>query len=219
MTTDANGRASVEVSPSGSAGGSTTVNITINRPPQAAPESTPRLEIGRGCAVITWGAAGTAVPSAMPAPVVGAPVAPSAVPAPSLPAAPAVPNYPFTPSGGATTPIPAPSMPALEPTPQAASPRTTSPGDSYSAPRNEPPAGRPRLDVTLRRLGTEAIAVGDQVGFEVTIVNNGDGIARGINVLDNFDRGLSHLRPSRASTQLSIPRCRIWPRGSRSRFR
>src|SRR4029450_10254058 len=46
--------------------------------------------------------------------------------------------------------------------------------------------------VALRRLGTEAIAVGDFVSFEVTVVNNGDGTARNIEVSDKFDRGLSH---------------------------
>ena len=106
-----------------------------------------------------------------------------------------MPSYPFTPSG--VTPTPATSTPALEPTP-----RTTAPGDSYSAPRNEPPAGRPQLDVTLRRLGTEAIAVGDYVRFEVTVLNKGDGTARKIEVRDRFDRGLSH--PSAKAGDYSV---------------
>ncbi len=188
VPTDANGRASVEVSPngaSGGSGGSTTVNITINRPPQAAPESTPRLEIGRGSAVITWGSAAP-MPSAAPA--LGA------MPAPSLPAAPGVPNYPFAPSGA--TPTPATSVPPLEPTP-----RPTAPGDSYSPPPSET-AGRPLLDVTLRRLGTEAIAVGDYVSFEVTVTNKGDGTARKIEVRDRFDRGLAH--PSAKPGEFSV---------------
>ncbi|MEX0643328.1 MAG: hypothetical protein WD468_11535 [Pirellulales bacterium] len=188
--TDANGRASMEVSPSGAGGGSTTVSITINRPPQGAPDSTPRLEIGRGCAVITWGSAATPGPAAMPTPNFGAPAVTGVMPAPSLPATPAVPNYPFAPSGA--SPTPATSVPALEPTPRT-TPQNTAPlGDGYRPPPSEPPAGRPQLDVTLRRIGTEGITVGDYVSFEVTVTNKGDGTARQIEVRDLFDRGLSH---------------------------
>ena len=189
VPTDANGRASVEVSPnggSGGSGGSTTVNITINRPPQARPNRRRAWRSAAACALITWGSAAAPMPSAAPAP--------ARVPAPSLPAAPGVPNYPFTPSGA--TPTPATSVPPLEPTP-----RATSPGDSYSPPPSET-AGRPLLDVTLRRLGTEAIAVGDYVSFEVTVTNKGDGTARKIEVRDRFDRGLTH--PSAKPGEFSV---------------
>ena len=54
VPTDAAGRASAEVSPANAGGGTTTVSITIIRPPQAGTDSSPRLEIGRGAASITW---------------------------------------------------------------------------------------------------------------------------------------------------------------------
>ena len=190
VPTDANGRASMEVSPNSSGGGSTTVNITINRPPQAAPESVPRLEIGRGAAVITWGAGATAVPSATTAPGLGLPAPPSTIPAPSLPTTSGVPAYPFTPSN--TTPIPASTPPSLEPTPSTTSPGPTPPADTYVPPPSEA-SGRPQLEVTLTRQGNEPLAVGDYVNFDVQISNSGNGTAREILIGDRFDQGLSHL--------------------------
>lgn len=80
VPTDAAGRASVEVSPTGSGGGSTTVQMTLIRPPLAGAEASPQLEIGSGSATITWGTA--------------------AAPTPSLPAGPSVP----LPGPGPTTP-------------------------------------------------------------------------------------------------------------------
>jgi uncharacterized repeat protein (TIGR01451 family) len=190
VPTDANGRASVEVSPSGSGGGSTTVNVTIHRPPQGAPDATPQLEIGRSSAVITWAAGATTVPSTVPAPGVGPPAPPPAtVPAPSLPVTPGVPSYPFTPSG--TTPSPATSTPAVEPTPSQTPSSTSPPGNEYSPPPGES-AGVPLLDVAVRRVGNETLAVEDYVRFDVVVTNRGDGTARKIVVRDQFEHGLSH---------------------------
>ena len=73
MPTDAAGRASVEVTPTGAGGGSTTVNMTLIRPPQSGPESSPQLEIGSGSATITWGAAASPA-SALPGPVTSTPM-------------------------------------------------------------------------------------------------------------------------------------------------
>ena len=57
VTTDASGRASVEVSPTDVAGGVASVNMILVRPPVTAPFTSPQLEIARGAATITWGAA------------------------------------------------------------------------------------------------------------------------------------------------------------------
>ena len=92
---DANGRASVEVSPADATGGSATVAIAIVRPQTAPPNASPRLEIGRSCATITWGAA--AAPPIAPGPAI---VAPSASGIPGLPPPP---NAPIE-----TAPTPAP---------------------------------------------------------------------------------------------------------------
>ena len=54
VPTDANGRASVEVAPSGATGGNTTVTIAVVRPPQGGADSSPRLEVGRGTTTIIW---------------------------------------------------------------------------------------------------------------------------------------------------------------------
>ena len=56
VPTDGAGRASVEVSPVDAGGGSTNVNVTIVRPPQASADASPQLEIGRGVATISWAA-------------------------------------------------------------------------------------------------------------------------------------------------------------------
>jgi uncharacterized repeat protein (TIGR01451 family) len=86
VPTDAAGRASVEVSPTGVGGGSTTVSMTLIRPPLIGPEASPQLEIGAGSATITWVSVAAPAPS-MPAPSLPGPAtsAPLPGPAPSAP--------------------------------------------------------------------------------------------------------------------------------------
>jgi hypothetical protein len=129
---DANGRASVEVSPNSSGGGSTTVAVAIIRPQTAPPDASPRMEVGRSNATITWGAGATPVPSLpiAPAPSIGSP----GVPVPGIPGLP--PPPPIT---GGTAPIPATTPPAFESTPRPSLPNTPSPTNPYTAPRNEGP--------------------------------------------------------------------------------
>lgn len=194
VPTDATGRASVEVSPSESGAGTTTVGITIIRPESVGPNALPRLELGRSAATIAWG---TGVPVAAPA--VGP--APTIAPQPALPIGPP-PSYP----------APAP-MPANEPTPSTFSqpltnqPSATSPPVSpppYGPPANpnatapppNAPAGRPRLEVTLRPTGPEQVGVGEYVVYDLTIANRGDGPARHIEVRDRFDQGLKNSMDS-----------------------
>ena len=73
VPTDAAGRASVEVSPTGAGGGATTVNMTLIRPPQPGADASPQLEIGSGSATISWGTA-TAPAPVLPGPVASTPL-------------------------------------------------------------------------------------------------------------------------------------------------
>jgi hypothetical protein len=171
VPTDGAGRASVEVSPVDAAGGSTSVNITIVRPPMAGTDASPQLEIGRGVATISWDAGAVAGPETFqvqPAPMNPGFVSPS-------PASPPATTSPY------------------ESTPRPALPNTDSPAtESYVKPSAEPAPGRPRLDIEVRRTTAENVAVGDFVSFDIVVTNRGDGTARGIKIRSQFDRGLSH---------------------------
>jgi uncharacterized repeat protein (TIGR01451 family) len=172
VATDANGRASVEVTPAGGGGGSTTVGIAIVRPPMVGGVPSPRLEVGRGVTAITWASGLTAQPAA-PAPIRPAPATP-------LPASP----------DSVVTPSP------YEPTPQPTLPAAPPSGEPYAPPRDEPVAAatRARLELRLQNAGPDQVAVGEFVSFNVTVTNVGDGTARRILIRDQFDRGLSHER-------------------------
>jgi uncharacterized repeat protein (TIGR01451 family) len=187
---DAAGRASVEVSPANAGGGSTVVDVAIIRPQTTGPDVAPRMELGRGRVVITWGA-GTAAP---------APIAPGNTGTPSAPGIPGLPPPPV-PTGGVAPSLAEPGS-APEPAPRPTLPSSTPPSDRYAPPPSEQPPGKTLLEVSLRRIGPDAIAVGDYVSFEVTVTNRGDGLARNIEVRDRFDAGLSH--PSAKPNEYSI---------------
>jgi uncharacterized repeat protein (TIGR01451 family) len=182
--TDAMGRASVEVSPS-EGGGVTNVGISIVRPQSVGPNAMPQFELARGAATITWrgnvGAVGT--------------VAPAAPLAPALPAAPVDPA-PFSPPPASPVQTPAPYLPPTLPAQPSNPPSQPPPATSNStqpSPYTPPPAGRVRLELTLKPTSAEQVAVGQNVGYELTITNRGDGVARHIEVDVPFDAGLSHL--------------------------
>jgi uncharacterized repeat protein (TIGR01451 family) len=48
--------------------------------------------------------------------------------------------------------------------------------------------------VTLRTVSAEQLAVGENAGWDVTITNGGDAVARNVQVKDTFDKGLRHLK-------------------------
>jgi uncharacterized repeat protein (TIGR01451 family) len=183
VATDAAGRASVEVSPTDVGGGSTTVGITVVRPPQAGVAAAPQLEVGRGSATLTWATGAAPIPMA-PAPISPGPMSP-------LPITPMQPGPP----------------PALEPTPQPSLPATTTPAerDPYIPPRDAPSPGRPRLEVQLNRSTPEQVAVGGFARFTVTVTNAGDGPARGIRIRDRFDRGLRHEHAQPGESAIDYP--------------
>lgn len=107
VTTDAQGRASVQISPTDERGGQTNVQIEIIRPEQAGMAASPRVTLATGAASISWadgGISGTPLPTTTP---------PSLEPTPITP----------PPSGSwvpPNTPAPSPSptpQPEPEPTP------------------------------------------------------------------------------------------------------
>lgn len=167
--TDANGRASVEVTPKDVGGGTTSVGITVIRPQTAGPAVMPRLQLGRSVTTVSWAAGVTAVPVAPVAPLpISAP--PSAAPQPSLP--------PTSPPPAAT------SSPYTPPPAAPAAPNPYSPQAATAA--------APRLDANLRTVSTDQVSVGGFAAFELTVTNRGEGIARHIVITDRFDRGLRH---------------------------
>lgn len=196
-TTDAAGRASVEVSPVDAGGGTTNVGVSIYRPAAGSPGGTPPLGLGRGSATITWGAGVPAIPTAppstisMPAPPVANPYAPG-----SVPNSPYAPNQipPAPPSTAPLNSSPPPSLPNSPPPIREPNP--------YTPPAGEAAAGKAKLDVTVNLLTPPQVAVGENVRFEVIIKNLGDGTARGIEVCDDFPLGLRHLKAEPGATTI-----------------
>ncbi len=181
VPTDAAGRASAEVSPANAGGGTTMVSITIIRPPQAGTDSSPRLEIGRGAASITW-------TTGISAPPAGAsPFAPT--PAPMV-------SSPFSPA-------PAPSVPgsSLDSTPRPTLPNTSAPAGGYTPPPDAPPPGQARLDLQLRRESAEQVAVGEFASFQVTVTNVGNGLRATLNFAFVSTAGCDTQKLSRANTK------------------
>ncbi len=176
-TTDAAGRASVEVSPKNAAGGVTNVGITIIRPATAGPIPMQRLELGRAATTITWGAA--------VAPAVGVPALPTGPVAPGTPLA-----LPAPPSTFGPPPALPPAVSQPAPAPNVASPAPAPPPNPYTPPAAA--TGKPRLEVTLGAAEPKQVAVGQNVTFLLTVTNRGDGVARHIKIGDTFDRGLRH---------------------------
>jgi uncharacterized repeat protein (TIGR01451 family) len=190
-TTDAAGRASVEVSPVNAGGGTTNVGVTVIRPAGWA-AGMGAMPLGRGNTTITWGAGAPMVPGGNLPPAMGGMTgAPPSLdpysPAPSS----SVPT--FQPPTIPSQTSPPPSLPSNQPA--GTSPYTSAPPagrEPYTPPANEPAVARPRLEVQLRRTGPELVGVGGYTRFEVIITNNGEGTARGIVVEAQFDQGLRH---------------------------
>jgi uncharacterized repeat protein (TIGR01451 family) len=211
VPTDASGRASVEVSPTDVSGGAATVTMVLVRPPQTLPVAAPQLEIGRGAATITWGAAVAApAPFVAPAPTIAAPstTVPSSPPATFGAPSPQIslPPPPISNSPAPASPQPSPSQRApLQPGP--AQPIGSAPTrDPYAAttpsPQATQPAGKADLIVQVTRTSPEQVKVGDFASFDVIVTNRGTATAHKIELLDQFDRGLKH--PSAQPNEYAI---------------
>ena len=192
VPTDANGRASIEISPTSVGPGNAIVNMTVVQPPTLTAGAT-AAEVGRGSATITWR---EGVPGA-PAWTPGAAMAASA--------------FQGIPSDGSPT-MPAPSL-SGPPSSDTSSPDLTY-GDSrqpnrfqpppslskdstsktFAPPPKQEPAGKPEIVIELRRRGPAQVEVGGFASFEVIVTNRGEATARNIKLLDRFDAGLSHVR-------------------------
>ncbi|QDT67731.1 NPCBM-associated, NEW3 domain of alpha-galactosidase [Planctomycetes bacterium MalM25] len=84
VKTDAQGRATMQISPTDDLPGSAQIKVTVVRPPNSAPMPSPRLEVGGGETVVTWSP--TASPVVIdngPAPSPGAPTTPPVTPPPA----------------------------------------------------------------------------------------------------------------------------------------
>ena len=147
-----------------------------------------------------------------------------------MPAAPAVDPYtqsPMMPAPPATAPSASPYTPApVTPPPPLTTPQTDAstrpslpsglPADRYTPPADEPAAGRPQLEVTMRRTGPEQVGVGEFASFEVVVTNRGTATARGIMLVDRFDRGLRHPNAKANEYEIKYPGIRDLPPGESS---
>lgn len=104
-TTDAQGRASVRVTPTDDQPGGTPIRVTVIRPATSAPMPSPRLELGGGDTSVTWTPSAT-VPLASPV----APSEPAGGGAPAEPRPPAPFEPPPRVDGGATVAPPVPGV-------------------------------------------------------------------------------------------------------------
>lgn len=142
VRTDAQGRASVDATPTASGAASTPVSIQLIRPAGFGGGDAPRLIVGTGASMIQWNSGSTEyLPPA------------STIPVPSLPTTPA-PTSPATgswvpPSTGAAPTTPAPSIPNIP----VAQPRLeiTLEGDQQVQ-----VGGVARMQITVRNVGTGA---------------------------------------------------------------
>jgi hypothetical protein len=211
--TDAAGRASVEVSPVDSGGGTTNVAVSIYRPAVGGPGGTPPQGLGSNITTITWGGGAPAVvpgvPTAPSLPSNGAPGLPGPPtvdpysPNPYTPSAPSLPSAPYTPSApGSSNPYP--SAPPVN-APQSTSPPTPTP-EPYAPPAGEQTTGRPVLDVQLDAVSAVQVPVGESVRFEVKIANRGNATARGIGLRADFSPGLKHLKAQPGETSIVYPK-------------
>lgn len=154
-TTNNQGRASIEITPTDDRPGTTNLAIEIVRPEQAGVGGSPRVTLGQGATSITWadgGISGTPLPA-----------------------------------------VPPGSFPPLEPTP------TSPPTDnSWSSPNPTPTptptptpdAGRADLKVQVDQRTQGPFRAGGEVEYLITVINQGNGVARNVKIIDEFDLGL-----------------------------
>lgn len=134
VPTDGQGRARVEITPTDSAPGSTTVNIQIIRPEQLGAAPGPRVTLGSGATTLTWAGGGASPIPQLPAGQVPPPASQPPQPQPFVPP----PTEPAVPPLGATTP----GKPQLEVTVVNVTPGPFAVGDAV------------RFNVTVRNKGT-----------------------------------------------------------------
>jgi uncharacterized repeat protein (TIGR01451 family) len=104
VATDAQGRASVQVSPTAAGAASSKIDIQLVRPANFSGSDSPRLVVGNSSTIINWSGGSSYVPTAPAAPIT--PVTPPATGSPTFPTVPTTPATP-PPTTPATPPAPA----------------------------------------------------------------------------------------------------------------
>ena len=103
VVTDAQGRASVQVSPTAAGAASSRIDMQLVRPANFGGSDSPRLVIGSGSTIVNWSGGSTYVPST------STPITPV------TPTTPAIPAIPTTPPLSTTPPATPPAVPAGAP--------------------------------------------------------------------------------------------------------
>lgn len=85
VKTDAQGRATMQISPTDDLPGSAQIKVTVVRPPSGAPMPSPRLEVGGGETTVTWSPVATVIDNGpiTSGPSTGAPISPPAATPPA----------------------------------------------------------------------------------------------------------------------------------------
>jgi uncharacterized repeat protein (TIGR01451 family) len=177
MRTGADGRATVQVSPTAAGAASSQIDVQLIRPAGFGGGDAPQLVIGSSSTVIQWGGSSPYLPPSTASPLPSSPVRP--LPGPAT-------TSPFPTSPGPATPMP--QLPPGATIPTTPTPTTpTGPGASIPT----IPQQQAKLEVEIR--GSDRAEVGSQITFEVTIRNVGNAPATDVVMNDRFQAGLSHV--------------------------
>ncbi len=161
--TDASGRASVEVTPTDSRPGTTTINVEVIRPEQTTVESSPRVTLGGGDVTLTWGAGGS-IGTPLPPRSGGTPIFTEPSPSDNFP--------PLGGGGGGVGDGVGGGLGGSTPTPT----------DDRRA----------DLQLSVEPVGLGPYQKNGTVQFDAVITNRGDASARINKVIVEFDPGLKH---------------------------
>jgi uncharacterized repeat protein (TIGR01451 family) len=167
VSTDKEGRASVELVPTSDAPGTTCVCVELIRSECATPSDPERLSIATSAMHVNWG---NPEPAEAAAPVT---VSPAPVPTPAVTPTP-IPQ-PTPPPTAAPTPGPAVTTPAIPP------------ASNVPAP---PPAAAPQISLDVK--GPETAELGTDVRFIISVTNRGAAPVSNLVILDRYDVGLQH---------------------------
>ena len=103
VVTDAEGRASVQVSPTAAGAASSKIDMQLVRPANFGGSDSPRLVIGSGSTIVNWSGGSTYVPST------SSPITPVTPTTPSIPTVPTTPPLSTTPPATTTPPAAGPA--------------------------------------------------------------------------------------------------------------
>jgi uncharacterized repeat protein (TIGR01451 family) len=179
VVTGADGRASVDVTPTGGTGSGTQINLQIVRPERLNNSDMPRLIVASGATTINWNGGNSYLP---PADDLGG----------------TIPTYPIPGTGGN-------SQPGNPITPTQPAPTQPLPNQPLTPTTPSQPniAGRPVLDIEI--LGNDTGQIGGEARFEVIIRNQGSAEATGLVLNDRFDAGFRHPNDNLGTHNIDKP--------------